>query len=167
MQHTVWIWVIAFGLIVPLRIAHPQSTSTNATVLLHYTNRQVENIEVYARFMTGKELGELQKLLGVTEDVLQKESAYEYAEQELFLVMRAKASPHARGVPYLVKLQLANDSPLVREMPLIEFSPMFQGELQMQIIKIQSLDYNGDKNDLFSKLHKEKPIFRLRSMMLK
>ena len=131
--------------------------------------------------MPGAELNALQSLIGVPEDVLKNESAL--AELELFLVLRVKASSKSRGVPCMVKLQLANDSLIVRKTPLIEFSTLFPDELQMRIIKIHSLGDSRDgatgmgassgkmrlgiENDLVEKLHKGKPLPRLRSMITK
>lgn len=131
--------------------------------------------------MTGAELNELQKLIGVSDKTLENES--KFSQLELYLICRIKAASKARGVPCLVKLQLANDSKILHKLPLIEIATLFPDELHMRIIKVHSLGgsrdgaigmggssgrYRSDKvEDLVDKLHKEKPIFRLRSMIIK
>ena len=151
-----------------------------AVVLNQNTEKVVEDIVVHARFLTGAELNDLQELLGVPAETLSQESAA--SSRELFLVLRIKASAKARGVPCSVKLQLVNDSPIVQQTPMIEFAPLHPDETQMRIVKLHSssdLRYGGSPYwpeelaaqppdlDLVNELHKQRPQFRLRRMMLK
>lgn len=144
------------------------------------TEKAVDDIVVHARFLTGEELNDLQQLLGVPAETLDQESAA--SSLELFLVLRIKASAKARGVPCSVKLQLANDSPIAQQAPMIEFSPLHPDEAQMRIVKLHSrseLRYGGSPYwpeefasqppdlDLVNELHRQKPQFRLRRIMLK
>jgi hypothetical protein len=144
------------------------------------TENVVEEIVVHARFLTGEELNDLQELLGVPAETLDQESAA--SSRELFLVLRIKASAKARGVPCSVKLELVNDSPLVQQAPMIEFAPLHPDETQIRIVKLHSRSdsrFGGSPYwpeefasqppdlDLVNELHKQRPQFRLRRMMLK
>ncbi len=153
---------------------------TDSASVLNGAGKAVDAIVVHARFLTGAELNDLQKLIGVPAETLDQESAA--SSRELFLVLRIKASGKVPGVPCTVKLQLANDSPLVRQTPMMEFEPLFPHETQMRIIKLHSFSdqrfggnpYGSEELadepedlDLVNELHQQKPIFRLRRMMLK
>ena len=166
--------------LMPRCVCDDAPSTDSASVLNHHTGKAVEDIVVHARFLTGAELNDLQKLVGVPAETLDQESGA--SARELSLVIRVKASAKARGVPCSVKLQLANESPLVVETPMLEFDPLFPHETQMRIIKLHSfsderfggnpygaielVDQPVDLN-LVNELHKQKPIFRLRRMMLK
>lgn len=154
--------------------------NTDRADVLDRQGKTVEEIVVHARFLTGAELNDLQKLIGVPAETLDQELAA--SARELFLVLRVKASGKGRGVPCAVKLQLANDSLVVRGTPMVEFGPLFPHETQMRIIKLHShseprfggslygpeeLANQPADLDLIDELHKQKPIFRLRRMMLK
>lgn len=185
MRASTMIWAITSFAISLLSqgLAHGQNPETGKAVVYSYdSERPVEEIDVYARFVTGDELNELQKLIGVSTNTLEDES--KFSRLELYLLLRVKASPKAHGVPCVVKLQLANDSKILQKLPLIEVVTLFPNELELRIVKIHSLSHSrdgttvglggslgnardGTENDLVEKLHKEKPIFRLRSMITK
>lgn len=154
--------------------------SRAAVVLNQDTDKVVEELVVHARFLTGTELNDLQELIGVPAETLEQESSA--SSLELFLVLRIKASAKARGVPCSVKLQLVNDSPLAQQAPMIEFAPLHPDETQLRIIKLHArgdVRYGGSPYlpeefgsqppdlDLVNELHKQKPLFRLRRIMLK
>lgn len=181
-SEVIWATTLVAISFLPQSLAHSQNDETaKAIVYLNDSDKPVEDIEVYARFVTGDELNELQKLIGVSTEMLENES--KFSQLELYRVCRIKASSKARGVPCLVKLQLANDSKILHKLPLIEVATLFPDELQILMIKVSSLGrsrdgetgmgawsgkkWNAKVNDLIGKLHKEKPIFRLRSMIIK
>ena len=57
-------------------------------------------------------MSELQRLIGVPEQTISDEA--KIAEEELFLLLRVKATGKLNGVPVMVKLQLANSSLILK-----------------------------------------------------
>jgi len=161
-------------------IIYGQNASSGKIDVLSYdTDRKVEAIEAYGAFATGKELLELQRLIGVPDQTISEEE--KISDDELFFLLRVKATGKSNGVPVLVKLQLANTSSLLKNLKLIEFGPVFPRELQLKIVKIYSLGQPRDGSipgmssggeiaigeDLVEKLRNEKPVLRLRGMVTK
>lgn len=158
----------------------PRDSSRTANapcqVLRYDSDTQVDEFEVRARYVTGDELKPLTSLLGVddAEIVAYKENA----EHELFLVLQVTPTDKARGVLTWVKLEIDNESPLTRGYGPIALPTLFRGQYfliqkicEANVRRAES-DGIGETNsekpiDYVALLHKQKPQFRLRSMVVK
>ena len=160
----------------PESIATAETAATPCEVLSYDSDRKVDELEVRARYLTGHELKSVVSLLGVDDAEIAADK--KTAERELFLVLRVKPTEKARGVLTSVKLEIANESPLIRTKQQIALPTLFHG--QYFVIKKVCDDTeprdgsvglrksDGKKPiDHVALLHKQKPKFRLRSMVTK
>ena len=161
----------------PAAVAAP-TNSEPCQVLSYDSDRKVAELEIRARFVTGYELKPLAAVLGVSDAKIA--AAKDESERELFLLLRAKSTEKARGVLTSVKLEMDIASPLINRNDLIVLPTLFEGQY-FQIVKIcdasdprdpsalETVIGEEDKNavDHVALLHKQKPKFRLRSMISK
>lgn len=149
---------------------------TPCQVLSYDSDREVDVLEVRARYVNGHELKPLMWLLGVGDNEIAADK--QNAERELFLVLRVKPTDTAQGVLTAVKLEIDNDSPLIRGNEHIALPALLDGQyfLIKKICDATDLrdgsvglgELNGKEPvDHVALLHKQKPKFRLRSMLTK
>ena len=153
-----------------------ETASTPCQVLSYDTDNRVDELELRARFITGQELKPLAMLLGVDDAEIAADR--KKAERELFLILRAKPTDKARGVLTSVKLEINNESPLIRRNEYLVLPTLFDGQYFL-IKKIcdatdprdgsAGIGNDDDKKpiDHVALLHSQKPKFRLRSMVTK
>ena len=80
------ILAVALFSLMPRCICDDAPKTDSATVLNRHTEKTVDEIVVHARFLTGTELNDLQKLIGVPAEILDQESAA--SAREHFLVVK-------------------------------------------------------------------------------
>lgn len=148
-------------------------------VLSYDTDEPVDELLVYGRFLNGTQLRTVYELLGVEPETIAAEK--ERASKELFIMLRIEATDKARGVLSLIELEIANDSPILRQHHNLKVPALHDGGYLL-IEKLcdatqprdgslpgigVSKKSSRDKTDYVDKLNGEIPVLRIRSMVTK